>query len=397
MATAVISRWARRFVLVAVASLVLAQLAALSGLPHRAEIVLGLYGFVLTVAFGKAYSLVPSYFDRTLAFPHAPSVHLPLHALAIGCLAVAPFAVTPGWLGALGTLAWSGGIAVLVGSIGVTIASNPLGRETGTSAANQERAWLDRLANPFMPVAMLYLLAGSYGLLAGTTPLPQLLDGSPVRLSHLFGAGFALLLLFAVGYRLLPRFLVATPPRALAVVVLPAGAIGPALLAVGYPAGVLFTLGAALEAIAVCGFAVSYGWLFVRTDRDRVGFYGPLLGVVAGLGGVALGVWFATVGFSPALVAAHWRLNVFGLLGLSIAGVLLQFYPPAVAAWPLAGDQLAFATLLVFGVGVAGLGLDPAFGARLAVIGHGLMALAGLLLGYLLAGTIWTQTAGRGS
>ncbi len=395
MATAVISRWARRFVLVGVGSLVLAQLAGVAGLPHRTEVVIGLYGFVLTVAFGKAYSLVPSYFDRTLAVPRAPAVHLPLHVLAIGCLAVAPFDGTPAWLGMLGALAWSAGIAVFVGAIGATIASNPFGRETGTSSANQERAWLDSVANPFMPVAMLYLLAGSYGLLAGATPLPTLLGGSVVRLSHLFGAGFALLLLFAVGYRLLPRFLVASPPRALAVIVLPAGAIGPALIAIGYPSGSLFLLGAALEATAVCGFAVSYGWLFVRTDRDRVGFYGPLLGVVAGLGGVALGVWFATVGFPPDFVMAHWRLNVFGFLGLSIAGVLFQFYPPAVATWPMAGDQLALVTLFVFGAGVAGLGLTAAFGARVAVFGHVLVGLAGCLIGYLLAGTIRASTAGR--
>lgn len=395
MAAAVLSRWARRFLLVAVGFLVLAQVAGLAGLPRRTEVVFGLQGFVLTVAFGKAYSLVPSYFDRTLVVPHAPAVHLPLQVVAICGLATAPLAVAPPWLEVVAAVSWAAGVGVFVGAIGATIASNPLGRETGTSRASRERAWLDRLANPFMPIAGLYLLAGTYELLAAETGIPTLLGGAPVRTSHLLAAGFALLLLFAVGYRLLPRFLVATPPRALAVVVLPAGAVGPALLAVGYPAGRLFAVGAVTEAVAVLGFAGSYAWLFVRTDRDRVGFDGPLLGLLAGIVGVALGLWFATVGFGPALVAAHWRVNVFGLLGLSIAGVLYQFYPPAVASWPLAGDRLARASLLVFGGGVAAFALAPVATPHLAAAGHLAVALAGCAIGYSLAGVIRTGPAGR--
>lgn len=395
MATAVLSRWARRFLLVGVAFLVLSQVGALAGVPRRTEVVLGLYGFVLTVAFGKAYSLVPSYFDRTLVVPAAPAGHLPLQIVAVCTLSVTPLAGAPAWLEPVGAVSWAMGVAIFVGTIGATVASNPLGRETGTSEANRERAWLDRLANPFMPLAGLYLLAGSYELLAAATGLPTLLDGSPVRISHLVAAGFALLLLFAVGYRLLPRFLVATPPRALAVVALPAGAVGPALIAVGYPSGWLFVAGAIAETLAVSGFALSYVWLFVRTDRGRVGFYGPLFGVAAGLAGVSLGLWFATAGLSADLAMAHWRLNVLGLLGLSIAGVLYQFYPPAVAAWPLAGDRLALATLVVFAAGIATLGVAPVAIPAVATAGHAAVTLAGLGLGYSLAGAIWTRTAGR--
>lgn len=395
MSTAIISRWARRFLLAGVSFLIAAQLATLAGFPRRVEIVLGLQGFVLTVVFGKAYSLIPSYFDRTLAIPHAPAVHLPIQFLAVVALAVAPLDVAPAWAMPLGVGLWALGTLVFVAAIGATVAPNLLGRETGTSDASSDRAPLDRVANPFMPVAVLYLLAGSYELLAGQTPLPTLLDGSPVRVSHLLAAGFALLLLFSVGYRLLPRFLVATTPRALALVVLPAGAVGPSLLAIGYPAGPTFVAGALLESLAVLSFAVSYAWLFVRTDRDRVGFYGPLGGLAAGCIGVALGLQFALVGLDADLIRTHLRLNVFGLLGLSIAGVLYQFYPPGVATWWGASDRTAFWSLVCYAGGLLCFALAPFVGVPLAALGHAAIALAAGVVLYLVAGAIRMQTAGR--
>lgn len=395
MATAVISRWARRFLLVGIGFLVAALAAGLAGAPLRAEVALGLQGFVLGVVFGKAYSLIPSYFDRTLAVPHAPAVHLPVHVVGVLAIAASAVAGTPDGLGTLGAGLWTAGTLIFVGAIGATIASNPLGRETGTSEANVERAWLDRLANPFMPVAVLYLLAGSYELLAAFVGLPALLDGTLVRVSHLLAAGFALLLLFSVGYRLLPRFLVAYPPRALAVLTLPAGAIGPVLLAVGYPSGRVFVAGAALESLAVAAFAVSYVWLFVSTDRDRIGFYGPLCGVAAGLLGVGLGLQFALVGFDAELAVVHFRLNVFGLLGLSIVGVLYQFYPPAVSAWPGAGDRLALASIGVYALGLGLWALGAVVGEALVPVGGLTVGLAAVAVGYCLAGTIHTRTARR--
>lgn len=395
MATAVISRWARRFLLVGAGFLVLSQAGALLGLPRRVEVVLGLQGFVLAVVFGKAYSLLPSYFDRTLSVPRAPAVHLPVHVLSVAALATAAIGAGPDWIAPVGAAGWFAGSLLFVGTIAATVATNPIGRETGTSEANLERAPLDRLANPFMVVAVLYLLAGSYELLASHSVLPTLLDGSSVRLTHLLAAGFALLLLFAVGYRLLPRFLVSTIPRWLALLTLPTGALGPALLAVGYPAGSLFVAGAALESLAVAAFAVAYARLFLSSDRSRVGLYGPLGGVAAGVVGVGLGLQFALAGIDTALVRAHLRLNVLGLLGLSIAGIIYQFYPPAVGTWPGAGDRLAVSSLAVYAGGLALFALEPLTIAAVGRAGHLAVGGAGLALLYLLVATIRTRTARR--
>jgi hypothetical protein len=395
VASATISRWARRFLLVGVGFLLASQLAALFGAPRRVEVALGLNGFVLTVVFGKAYSLVPSYFDRTLVGPRSPAVHLPIHVVAVCSLAAAGLPATPSWIQSVGAVAWASGTGVFVAAIAGTVASNPLGLETGTSEASAGRAPLDRLANPFMPVALGYLLLGSYERLAGATALPGLLGGAPVRVTHLLAAGFALLLLFAVGYRLLPRFLVATVPRSLAVVALPAGAVAPALLAVGYPAGPVFVAGAALESLAVVAFAVSYGWLFASTDRDRVGFFGPLGGVVAGVAGVAIGLQFALVGLDATLALAHLRLNLFGLLGLSIVGVLYQFYPPAVVDWPAAGDRLALSSIAVYATGLAFAAAGPHTPWPLVPAGQLLVAAAALAVLYCIGGAIHVQTTRR--
>lgn len=395
MASAIISRWGRRFLLVGVGFLLASQLAALGGAPRRVEVVLGLYGFVLTVVFGKAYSLVPSYFDRTLVAPRAPAVHLPIHVGAVVALASAGFRAAPAWIGSAGAVLWTVGTVVFVGAIGATISSNPFGLETGTSDASADRAPLDRLANPFMPVAVAYLLVATYERLARGIPLPPLLDAAPVRVTHLLAAGFALLLLFAVGYRLLPRFLVATVPRSLALVVLPAGAVGPTLLAVGYPAGPLFVAGAVLESVAVLGFAVSYLFLFASTDRDRVGFYGPLAAVVAGVAGVGLGLQFAIAGIDARLALSHLRLNLFGLLGLAIVGVLYQFYPPAVADWPGAGDRLALASIAVYALGLAIAAAGAVAPAPVGSVGHLLVAAGAAAVLYCVGGAIRVQTKGR--
>ena len=73
-----VSRWARRYVLVSAGFLVGWQAALVAGVGRRASVTLGLFGFVLHMVFGKAYSLVPAYFDRELAFPRAPAVSLPV-------------------------------------------------------------------------------------------------------------------------------------------------------------------------------------------------------------------------------------------------------------------------------------------------------------------------------
>jgi hypothetical protein len=56
-------------------------------LPRRAAVPLGLGGFVFHVVFGKAYSLIPSYFERQLATHRLLPVHFSLTTLGVAGLA----------------------------------------------------------------------------------------------------------------------------------------------------------------------------------------------------------------------------------------------------------------------------------------------------------------------
>jgi hypothetical protein len=293
MAADAVTRWARRFLAASAAFLVAWQVAALAGLPRATGVTLAVHGFVLHAVFGKAYSLVPSYFDRTLAVPRAPAIHLSLSALGAVGLAVGPLAGVPDPIGTAGATLWVGGVAAFVGSLAWTVRDNPTGRETGTGGPNAHREPIDRYANAFVPVALAYLLVGSYATLATRAggPWPGSLGAAPT--AHLLAAGVATLTVFAVGFRLFPRFLVAAPTRALVAVVLPAGALGPATLAGSFYGGTWFRVGALLEAVAVLGFGAAYAALFARSERRRVGLYGPLVGVACGAAGVALGLHFA--------------------------------------------------------------------------------------------------------
>lgn len=382
MTAAIVSRWARRYVLTSAFFLVVWQAGALADIPRHAEVVLGVYGFVLHMVFGKAYSLVPTYFDRELAFPYAPAVQFPLVVTGVLGLAGAALRVGPSWLGAVGALLWALGVTVFVGTLLWTVRSNLTGRETATGRANAERRPVDRLANGFVPVALGYLVAGTYETLALQTGVPPLLDGYPPQVTHLLAAGTAGVMVFALGFRLLPRFLVATPPRTLVALVLPAGALGPALLAGYLWTGLAFRVGALVEALAVAGYALAIGVLFVRSERRRVGFYGVLAGAAAGATAVGLGLSFAFGHVSPSLVLAHLRLNLLGFLGLTIVGVAYQFYPPAVGTFPGASDRAALVSIGGIAGGlilqVVGLGGDvpPAatLGQLLTLVGTGLYA-----------------------
>lgn len=385
--SATVSRWARGFVAAGVGWLVCWQVGALLGISRRVAVPLALYGFVFHVVFGKAYSLVPSYFDRDLRPARAPAVHLPLSVVGTAGLAAGWVPGAPLVVRQAGAVAWAAGVAVFLGAMVLTLRGNLTGGETGTGEHNAHRRPLDRLSNAAVPVVFAYLAAGAYLTAAGATGLPSPLDGYPPRVSHVLAVGAAVLLLFAVGFRLLPRFLVSAVPRWLAAPVLAAGAVGPTLLAVGIPAGPLLQAGAALETLAVLGFAAAYGLLFVRSDRDRLGFYGVLAGVGCGVLTVTAGAWFAVVGLQPGLVAAHYRLGLLGFLGLSVVGVTYQFYPPSVARFPLADDGLGavalgalLAGLLVEVTGVVVGAPAAAFGGR-AVGVVGSVAYAYLVVG----------------
>lgn len=376
-ARATVSRWARGFVAASVGWLVCWQGAVLLGASRRVAVPVALSGFVFHMVFGKAYSLLPSYFDRSLRPTRAPTVQLPLSVLRTAALAAGRAPDAPRVVRQAGAVAWAAGVAVFLGAMLLTLRGNLAGGETGTGDHNAHRRLLDRLSNAAIPVVFAYLAVGAYLTVAGATGLPTLLDGYPPRASHLLAAGAAALLLFAVGFRLLPRFLVTTIPRWLAAPVLVAGATGPLFLAMGLPAGSLLQAGAALETLAVGGFAVAYSLLFVRSDRDRLGFYAVFAGVACGALTVAAGLSFAFVGIRSGLVTVHYRLGLLGFLGLSIVGVTYQFYPPSVGRFPLAGDRLGVAAL---GALLAGLVLEVGgilAGTPAAVVGGRVLGLAG--------------------
>jgi len=352
MDTAFASRWSRRFVGTGVVFFVAWGFAAALGMGRRTEVSLLLFGFVLHTVFGKAYALLPTYFDRELAVSWAPALQFPLTVGATLALAASAVQGVPIVAIQVAAVLWALGVAVFLGTMLATIRGNLTGRETGTGEHNADRRAVDRAANAAVPVVFLYLLLGSYEFLAATLALPTIFGGAMAAISHLLAAGVGALLLFAVGFRLFPRFLNATPPRWLVYVVLPAGAIGPALVAAGLYGGPLLQAGAALQAIAVTGFALTYATLFVRSDNRRIGFYAVLAGMGAALLAVGLGVQFAVAGRDPVLVVAHYRLTLVGFLGLTIVGATMQFYPPSVGDWFGANDATATMAITLLAAGV---------------------------------------------
>jgi len=393
-----VSRRVRWFVAASVCFLVAWQVAAVAGLPESVGVRLGVYGFVLHAAFGQAYSLVPAYFEAKLDSAAPLAAQFP--ATALGTLLLAAAAARPSiavagiGLAGIGGALWLVGVAVFVATLLWTIRDNLSGRRTGTGDHNAHRRALDRLANAFVPIALAYLLVGSYATAASSTPLPPLLDGYLPRAVHLLAAGTGALLVFAIGFRLLPRLLVATPPRPLAWLVLPTGAVGPALLATGIGTSRLL-VGAAIEAVAVVGFALAVAALLHRSDRERVGRHGVGIGALSGILGISLGLHFATAGPTATLAAVHARLNVLGFLGLTIVGVFYHFYPPAVGRLPGAGDRLAAASIAAIAVGLALEVVGAVAAVELAVtVGRGGTLVGSLLVAYVL-GAAFRASANR--
>ncbi|SEQ36247.1 hypothetical protein [Natrinema salaciae] len=359
-ATAIVTRWSRAFVAAGVGFFVAWQIAVAVGLARAATVPLGVFGFVFHVVFGKAYTLVPSYFARELAVPHAPAIHL-LFALAgaIGAFA-AGAGIGPSTVALAGAASWLVGCLVFVATLCWTVRDNPTGRETGTGTTDAHRKRVDRIANAAIPFVVAYLLVGSSLLVAAELGLePPLSAGGPAT-THLFAAGTVALLLFAVGFRLLPRLLVASTRPSLVGLVLVAGIGGPLLLAADFRGGSPFRLGAGLQAIALIGFAAAVVDLSRQSERRRVGRLAILAAAGCGALVAALGL---AVAFAPASILppaafdAHYRLAVGGFLGLTIVGVSYHFYPPAVATVPGIGDRSASASIAAL---VAGLGLEVA-------------------------------------
>lgn len=376
-----ISRWSRRYVLIGVLSLCCWQLATVVGLPRRTTVALAVFGFVFHVVFGKAYALVPAYFDAELIFERAPMVQFPFVVTGATCLALDPLLARrfPVDLGVLGGVLWSVGVVVFVGTLVPTIAG-PLRRgTTGTGDHNADRRPLDRFANRFVPVVLLYLLVGSYETVAGQTGALPPLIGVRAAATHLLAAGAATLLVVTLGFRLLPRFLGAHPTRSSAALVLPAAATAPGIIAGGFVDERLLPLGAALMLVAVGGFALVVFGMWSRSGKRRVGVNALLPSATFGVIGVLFGGLFAVGGASPALIETHLRVNLLGFLGLMIVGTSFQFYPPRLGAFPGSSNRSASAAIaaLACGLGIEVLGIAAiaAFDPATAALSTGAIAL----------------------
>ncbi|WP_152040658.1 hypothetical protein [Salinigranum salinum] len=380
-AAATKSRWTRATVATGIVALVAWQALVFLDGPTDAALLVAVFGFVLHVLLGKGYALVPPYFARSLTPARAPMVGLPLTAGGTALLAGWRGLGLPHAVGLVGAVSWLTGVCVFAGALAWTVRDNPTGAETGTGDHNAHRRAVDRYANPFVLVAVGYLLVGSVDLVGVVGGFDTLIASRLAGVAHLLAAGSAVLALLAVGVRLLPRFLVASPPSAVVYVMLPAAALGPGLIASSLGAGPRFVAGAVLEAVGVGGFAVAVLVTLHRADRRRVAFAGVTLGVVSGVAGVLVGLSFALLSLDPTLAVVHRRLNLVGLLGLAIVGVSFQFYPPAVGRSRLASDRSAAAAiaLLACGLVVEVVGLLVAVGwlvglGRLAVLGGAVLA-----------------------
>lgn len=356
-----VSTGARRFVIVSVLFLLATQITIFVSASRRVVVTLALYGFVFNMIFGKGYALIPSYFNRTLTFTHAPTIHLPLSVLGIFGLIGTTQDIAHAQR--VGAIMWCSGVVVFVGTIGWTIRDNILGGDTGTGDANADRETVDRISNLFIPIVLAYFIIGSVELLAFSVDVPTLITNTPAQVSHLLGAGAATLLLFAIGFRLFPRFLVSHPPIILVAIVLSAGAIGPIFITVGLQSQLL-VVGLAIEATAVAGFAVTFVILFVRSSRRRVGLYAVFCGMCAGIIGITLAALLVLNGRTDAVVTAHYRTMLIGFLGFSIIGAAYQFYPPAVGTLPGATDRTA-----LISIGLLAIGLFVQIGGLLGRMG----------------------------
>ncbi len=351
MAQRDIGKRSRRYFLLGVVFLVLWGIGLRFSWNEGVITILGVFGFVLHFIFGKAYTLIPTYFERDLAYPPVLSIQLPFTVFGVVFLSMSMADPDfPLW-GYLGASLWFIGVSIFVGHILFTIRDNLSGADTGTSESKMELSRIDRVSNAFIPIALLYLFIGSVGMLGvkDVIPFPSVF-GFP-GVIHLTAAGTAALMVFAIGFRLLPRFMATRPPGYSVYLVLPPAAIAPLILSLEIPGGDYLWIGGLLETGAVVIYSIAVLWMFRETDRDRVGFYGVVGGGLMGVVALMIALHFS-LGVPVGLLYLHPRVNVLGFLGLTIFGVMYQFYPPKVGGFPGARDSYAFISMALVFIGL---------------------------------------------
>ncbi|MFB6189065.1 MAG: hypothetical protein ABEI57_04205, partial [Halapricum sp.] len=375
MAAGRLSRWTRYFTVASAGSLVVSQAIAVLGGSRPLVVAVAIFGFVCPMIFGMAYLLLPSYVGRTLADQRLPAVHFVLAYLGSGAL-VAGRALDRVALIREGVALWSLGVAVFVGALAWTVVPAVLNRPEVALRSDEAPQRSTRLATAMIAVALGYLVVGTGALLgwAGLGPVSEFAFPAVV---HYYAAGLGALLIFALGTRLVPGFFHVTPPRVGTWVALVPGAVAPGLLGTFLWGGVIFRVGAALQAVAMAGYAGVVVYVFRRSDWDRVGLVGIVLGAVAGVVAVGINLPAAFGYVATGQIRAHAATVITGFFALTIVGYAVQFFAVTSGRFLGASDRgvrvvvatLAGGTVVRTGGLLASVDAVSRIGAGLALFG----------------------------
>lgn len=347
-----VGRWTRYFAVASALSMVLLQVSRLLGATVYTRALIGLFGAVLPMIFGMAYLLLPSYAGRTLATPSAPVIHLVVAYVGTGILVVDSVFGIADWILALGVGFWSFGIVLFIATLTYTVGPALVSNSTVVTRSSDRPQRSTRLATAMIPVALGYLLVGTYTLVSTTYNLPAVFGGGLPAAIHYYGVGAAMLLIFALGIRLLTGFFHVAPPRYVSWVVLFTGGLGPALLVPNLWTDPWFTVGAAFLVVAMVGYGTLVAIVGYQTTRHRVGLTGIGLGAVAGVLGVSVAGLLTAGQLDTAVVPLHTTLVLDGFLLLTIIGYAYQFFPVTSGRFRGASRQTAVGTVLFLGAGI---------------------------------------------
>lgn len=375
-----LSRWTRYFTVASASVLVLVQAVPLLGGDRHLMAVLAVFGFICPMIFGMGYLLLPSFVGRTLAHQRLPGIHFVLAYTGTAAIVGGRFLGPDESILSAGIVLWSLGVVLFLGELLWTIRPAIFEQPGLAFSVGNQSGHTARLPLAMIPVALGYLLIGTVALLGRVDLVPRLFPPGFATISHYYAAGFGALLMFAIGVRLMPGFFHVDLPKPGVSVVLVSGAVGPGLLGTFFLRGVWFRAGALLEVIAIIGYAVLVASVYRRSDRLRSGFYGILLGAIAGTVAVGFGLAVVVGGGVRGGVTGHVGLMLTGFFALTIIGYVFQFYPVTTGHYFGASGRTAIASIAGIAIGatlqaagqVIALPSIERGGALFAVFGTGL-------------------------